>query len=225
MSLMKLSEISGTPYQGGRQASSAPTLDMGGFSALLDEMKKASETSAAETVKHAVDRAQDGEELRWVYEHLSAPARDVVDRVNAGAKDITKDEWTGLCRELKDAGVITQSDFDYTRADIRLIPIGYTSRSGTFVKYPAAPSLLAKLRTQAANFSSGGKNACLSCDSYDWAGDPLAYLDAWITMLYGWRSDMAETGSAGRFPDFSPIDSQISSCQKVCHLIGELGRF
>lgn len=61
--------------------------------------------------------------LRAAYDQLSAASRDVLERMKAGQGEVTQDEWTGLCRELKDAGIISESDFAYTRADLRVVPL------------------------------------------------------------------------------------------------------
>ena len=93
-----------------------------------------------------------------------------------------------LCRELKDAGVITQSDFDYTRADGHLIPIGYYNESGTLVKYDTPPMLVEKLRTfsgMSQNLSASSTEEWLT--SNGWTGDPIEYLNLWMSMLCDWR--------------------------------------
>lgn len=202
---------------------------MGGFSDLLEKVKNTSEAAAAEKLRDTLERAKCDDHLKYVYEHLSESAKRTLERVKEDKKDIKRDEWLGLCRELKDAGIITKSEFDYTRADVHLIPLGYTDKSGNFVKYTTSPMMQEKLRSlsgQSRNFSLSNREMWLSSDS--WSGDPLEYLNSWITMLYDWRSGMARTRAEDgsiKFNDFSPINDQIDSCQRVSALIGRLCEF
>ena len=65
-------------------------------------------------------------------------------------------------------------------------------------------------------------------NSNGWAGDPLEYLNAWMSMMSGWKDDMAGMRNADgslKFEDFSPIAMQIDSCQKLSNLVKELSKF
>lgn len=207
-------------------ASAVPKLDMGGFSGLLEEVWKTSQAAAMEKIQDTMDRAKSGGHLKIVYEHLTESAKRTLERIKEERKDLRRDEWLGLCRELKDAGVITKSDFDCTRADMHLIPMGDTGENGEIVPYTICPILVKKLERM-GGLSAQFRNSTLSkreiweaCD--DWSGDPLAYLDDWSRMLCRWRSDM--TGM-NLYDDFSPINEQIDSCQKVMNLVQMLCRF
>ena len=48
--------------------------------------------------------------LKAGYDQLSTASKGVLDRMKAGQTDISQDEWTNLCRELKEAGLITESE-------------------------------------------------------------------------------------------------------------------
>ena len=43
--------------------------------------------------------------LKAAYDQLSTVSKGVLDRLKAGQTDISQDEWTNLCRELKEAGI------------------------------------------------------------------------------------------------------------------------
>lgn len=225
---MKLSGMSGLCNSFDRQVFPAFRKN-GGSSSFLDEMKKTGEAATAEKIRDSVEKSQYDAQLKLVYDRLSTSSKNVLERLKTEENDIKKDEWMDLCRELKDAGVLTQSDFDYTRADGHLIPIGYYNANGTFVQYDTPPMLAEKLHTLSGmpqSSAAGNSEAWLSGSG--WTGDPLEYLDAWVSALYDWRSDMARERAADgspKFEDFSPINTQISSCQKVSHIIKELTKF
>ena len=225
---MKLSGFSGLCGSFERQAFPMSKTNAGSAS-FLDEMKKTCDEATAEKIKNSIERTQHDTQLRMVFERLSSSSKNVLERMKAEKNDIKKDEWMSLCRELKDAGVITQSDFDYTRADGHLIPIGYYNESGTLVKYDTPPMLVEKLRTfsgMSQNLSASSTEEWLT--SNGWTGDPIEYLNLWMSMLCDWKRDMsgmrASDGSL-KFEDFSPIDVQINSCQKVADLVKELVKF
>lgn len=194
-------------------------------SGFLDEMKKTGEAARVKKIKDAVELSEGG--LEAVYEHLSPASKNVLERLNDGRSNIQKDEWLGLCKELKDAGVITQSDFDYTRPDLHLIPLGYHDENGNFVQYDTPPMLKDRLtELYERSRSSNGAEAVWTGGS--WTGDPLEYLDLWSSELYNWRSDLARARNddgTPKFNNFSPITDQINSCQKVTALVRELCKF
>ena len=226
---MKLSGFSGLCGSFERQAFPMSRTNAGSAS-FLDEMKKTCDEATAEKIKNSIERTQHDTQLRMVFERLSSSSKNVLERIKAEKNDIKKDEWMSLCKELKDAGVITQSDFDYTRADGHLIPIGYYNESGTLVKYDMPPMLVEKLRTlsdMSQNPSVGSMETWLA-NSNGWADDPLEYLNAWMSMMSGWKDDMAGMRNADgslKFEDFSPIAMQIDSCQKLSNLVKELSKF
>lgn len=164
--------------------------------------------------------------LKAGYDQLSTASKGVLDRMKAGQTDISQDEWTNLCRELKEAGLITESDFLYTRADLRIVPIGYLDRNGNTVLYDSnlMPGGLLEMNSRYNNCSGLSKTTTVN----DWSGDPLQYLDKWIESLRMWRSDLAsqrnEDGTR-RYDDFSPISNNIDSCQKVSNLVKMLMKF
>jgi len=225
---MKLSGFSGLCGSFERQVFPRSKTNAGSAS-FLDEMKKTCDEATAEKIKNSIERTQYDTQLRMVFERLSSSSKNVLERMKAEKNDIKKDEWMSLCKELKDAGVITQSDFDYTRADGHLIPIGYYNESGTLVKYDTPPMLVEKLRTfsgMSQNLSASSTEEWLT--SNGWTGDPIEYLNLWMSMLCDWKSDMSGTRASDgslKFEDFSPIDVQINSCQKVADLVKELVKF
>ena len=196
------------------------------LSSFLDEMKKSSDAAAAEKIKNSIEKAQYDGQLKLIYDRLSDASKNVLERLKTEKNDIQKDEWKAFCKELKDAGVISQSDFDYTRADGHIIPIGYYDACGNFIKYSTPPMLVDKLHMLSGNTSSAGAERWQS--SSGWNGSPLAYLNSWASMLLDWKNDMSVMRAADgslMFDDFSPVDLQINSCRKVCDLLKELVEF
>lgn len=157
-----------------------------------------------------------------ILERLSEPARDTLEDIKAD-KEVSQEEWKDLLEELRDMGAISDTEFTYSRSDFRFIPIGYRDENGELVMYDGIAErfgMLDKLRT-----ASGGGIGMLTDTADTWAGDPLAYLDAWITDLAEWREDLSkqrgETG-APKYDNFSPIDNQIEACTKVGEIVNGL---
>lgn len=155
------------------------------------------------------------------YDRLSAASKDVLDRMKAGQDGVTKDEWTGLCRELRDAGMI--SSYDFACASLDIVPVGQIDDNGNVVTYDNPP-LLGELSGRSVGYSSLGKSWAVG----DWSGDPLKYLDEWIESLRKWRNDLAAQVNAdgtGKYGNMSPLDGHIESCLKVSDLMRELMQF
>lgn len=212
MSLMRLSEMIPSQSNPERQR---PSLSGSPSVSFLEELQEAYDHANSEKVKAVLEHARSEDLLP----ELSPSSKAVLERLRAGAHDIQKDEWTALCREWRDAGVLTQEEFDSVRADVRLIPIGYRDKNGNFVKYSTPPVLLERLRSLSAwsqAVASGSTEAWVPDDG--WTGDPLEYLEWWMSMLERWRNGMAGDDSA-HFEDFSPMDGQIASCRKVMELL------
>nr|WP_325211241.1 hypothetical protein [uncultured Oscillibacter sp.] len=179
-----------------------------------------------EKTKDTLELAKDDTSLQTLRSQLTPASKAVLDRIQAGTDDITKDEWTGLCKELETLGAISESDFQYTRADLHFIPLGYRDENGEFVEYELPKGLASKLLNQASGKQSPSEDGLWAClDDSGWTGAPLAYLDNWMSSLYSWRSDLARARNGDgspRYSDFSPITNQINSCQKVTDLVREL---
>ena len=214
---MKLSGYSHI-YSGlGQQAFPMPGQNRG--RSFLDEVISATMTSSLEKVKKTKEQEAEDAQLRALYAYLSAASQSVLERVRDGKGGVRKDEWLTLCRELKDAGAISQSEFDYTRGDIHMIPLGYYDDLGNFIQYDTPPMLkdqLLHMQEQA----QGSTGAWLA--SGGWTGDPLEYLDLWASELEDWQKDLARQRAADgspKFSDFSPITSQVDACRKVADLV------
>lgn len=221
---MRLSGFSSI-YSGPKGGLFPPTSRSAGAD-FLGGVKSAISAASAEKVKDTLARSTDDESLKALYERLSPASKDVLERLDAGEDNIKKDEWLNFCKELKDAGAITQSDFDYTRADVHLIPLGYHDERGNMVQYETSPMMKNKLLglyESSRGPAAAGLETRLSADG--WTGDPLEYLDTWTSELYRWRSDMARMRNADgspKYDNFTPITSQIDSCQKVAVLVKDL---
>lgn len=98
--------------------------------------------------------------LHDAYEQLSDESKDVLSRMKAGQSDVDMVEWVNLCRELKDAGVITEEEYSNVRPDMKL---GVLPEPGLY-------------------WSPAGVDLHLS-DDVEWKGDPLKYLDEWMASL------------------------------------------
>ena len=198
----------------------------GSGSGFLDRLKSASDTAASEKAADTLDLTKTDDELRTLLHKLTPGSRDVLDRMESGKADVSKDEWTGLCKELESLGAISEYDFMHTRSDLCLIPIGYMDENGEPVLYEDCPIMRDRLQSMGKSVSHYGMNGLWACISEDsWKGDPLEYLDSWIDSLYSWRSDLArirkEDGTP-KYDHFDPLTNKINSCQKVTDLVRAL---
>ena len=165
--------------------------------------------------------------LKAAYDQLSTTSKTVLNRMKAGQTDITQDEWTDLCRELKDIGLISDSDFARTRADLRIVPIGYIDDNGGRVLYDSIPVLSSGLlgtEDRINGYSGLSKIWAVN----DWSGDPLRYFDEWVESLSKWRAGLASRQNddgTRKYGNLSHLESDISSCQKVTNLVRGLMRF
>lgn len=149
--------------------------------------------------------------LDGVYSRLSPASQKALEGLKAGRSDMTRDQWTALCRELKDLGAITQAEFDYTGTEFRLHPV-FTDSHGN-VTCPGARESFDLLT---------GRGVLLQNESAAWKGDPLAYLDAWAKTFERWKSQYAgERWPDGekKYEDLSPLDRRIDAFQKVAELL------
>lgn len=184
----------------------------------LEQLKKA---AAPEKAVDALDLTKTDDRLLDLLHRLTPGSRDVLDRMEAGKADIARDEWTALCKELEALEAISREDFQYTQAGFRVIPLGYWGEDGEFVKYDT----LSIMKNKLPDPHRGQRESWTCPDEDAWKGDPLAYLDDWMTSLYSWRSDMARARNGDgtpKYSDFSPITNQINSCQKVTDLVRAL---
>lgn len=191
-------------------------------SGFLERLEKASDAAASEKAADTLRLTKTDNGLPDLLRRLTPGSRDVLDRIQAGGKDVSKDEWNGLCKELESLGAISEADRQYTQAGFRFIPIGYQDENGRYVTYDTPPTLKNKLLNLYHSQGPGADRLWACLDEDGWKGDPLAYLDNWMSSLYSWRSDLArarnEDGSP-KYGGFSPITSQINSCRKVMDLV------
>lgn len=203
----------------------SPSRSGAGF---MDQLKKATDAAAAETARDTLELAKDDANLKILLDRLTPASKAVLNRIQAGTSGIAKDEWSGLCKELETLGAISEADLQCTGAGFHLIPLGYYGENGEFVKYELPMELKNKLLSQAGGKKSPSGDGLWAClDDGGWTGDPLAYLDNWMSSLYAWRSDLARARNGDgspRYSDFSPITRQINSCQKVAALVKELSQ-
>ena len=208
-------------YGGGARGLFPPAGRSSG-SGFMEQLKNAADAAASEKAADTLDLTKTDGGLLDLLRQLTPGSRAVLDRIQAGEKDVSKDEWNGLCKELEALGAISEADRQYTQAGFRLIPIGYQDENGRYVTYDTPPTLKNKLLNLYHSQGPGADGLWTCLDEGAWKGDPLAYLDNWMKSLYSWRSDMArarnEDGTP-KYSDFSPITNQINSCQKVIDLV------
>lgn len=214
------------PVCGSRAKGIIQSFGRSSSSSFMEELKKATEAATVEKAKDTLELAKDNASLQALRNQLTPGSKAVLDRIQVGTNDITKDEWSGLCKELESLGAISEADFQCTSAGFHFIPLGYYDENGEFVKYELPMELKNKLLSQAGGKKSPSEDGLWACISDDgWTGSPLAYLDNWMSSLYDWRSNLARARNedgALKYSNFSPITNQINSCQKVTALIKEL---
>ena len=146
--------------------------------------------------------------LKAAYDQFSDGSKAVLTRMKAGQGGATREEWTELCRELKDAGMISESDFAYTRADLRVVPIADMREDGCTVLH-----------------GDGDGLPLSSLKDPEWSGDPLEFLDQWMEELREMRARVAGLRqSDGSRPTqyMNALSGCVSSCEKVSGLVRDL---
>lgn len=113
------------PVCGSRTKGIIPSSGRSSSSSFMEELKKATEAAAAEKAKDTLELAEDNPSLQALRHQLTSGAKAVLDRIQAGTNDITKDEWNGLCGELESLEAISEADSQCTSAGFHLIPLGY----------------------------------------------------------------------------------------------------
>ena len=82
----------------------------------MEKLKEATDAAAAEKRKDTLELAKDDAGLQTLRSQLTPASKAVLDRIQAGTDDITKDEWNGLCKELETLGAISEADSQCTSA-------------------------------------------------------------------------------------------------------------
>nr|WP_326210598.1 hypothetical protein [uncultured Oscillibacter sp.] len=218
-------------YEPVRSVSGTRPLPSSGRSTVFsfqEELQKTTEAAAVKKAADTLDLSQDSS-LRALCDQLTPASKDVLERMKDGKNDIKKEEWTAFCKELETLGAITESDFTNTRSDLCLIPIGYRDQDGSYVLYEDCPPMRDHLESAGGRAQNNGQDGLWACVRDDgWKGDPLAYLDSWITSLDSWRNSLArmqnEDGSP-KYGSLSPLTNKIQACQTVSGLVRELWKF
>lgn len=147
-------------------------------------------------------------EPQEIVDRLSDSARATLEAIKAG-RDVSKEQWTALCKEMNDMGAITEDEFNSVRADIQFVPAGYGPH----------PVMVQELKAMYAR-SQG-----IHVDTEMWTGDPFEYLTSWATLMDGWQKMLVtqrDSNGAQKYTDLSPIRDQVNSCQKVSDLVKDL---
>lgn len=177
---------------------------MSGFAAELDR--------AARAAKQA--EASGDMDLKTAYDGLSAQSQAVLSRLKAGDADITMDEWSALRMELRDAGLISRSDF--AESDPGMVIVGYTDANGDAVIYPFATGC-------SVSYTDGSSMKSNSFLGIDWDGGPFRYFDQWLKILLGHRDDLELRALlGGTVYDTSHLTRQADAIEKVSGLVKDL---
>lgn len=211
---------------GGLTKGSFPSPGRSSGSRFMEELERTADAAAVKKTKDPPKAARDDAGLQILLDRLTPASKAVLSRIQAGTNRISREEWSGLCKELETLGAISESDLRYTSADFHLIPLGYWDENGAFVQYELPMELKNRLLSRAAGSKSPSEDGLWAClDDSGWTGDPLAYLDHWIASLWSWQSDLARMRNGDgspRYSDFSPITNQLGACRKVAALVKEL---
>ncbi len=180
--------VAGKPSGTGRSG-------MSGFASELNQV--------AEAAKQA-EASQDGY-LKAAYDRLSDSSKAVLGRLKAGTADVSKSEWDGLRRELKEMGLITEAEYFYTHPDIVVLGKAEDFGDGLVTVVSKGPAI------------------SFGYESAEWTGDPFQYLDLWLELLRRERDLWAEAAQ----PDGMPLDTsarakQIEAHEKVSGLVKSL---
>ena len=171
-----------------------------GFHAQFEKLKEALMDTDTVTLSNPTGTPT----LQDTYEQLSYESKDVLSRMKAGQSDVDMAEWINLCRELKDAGVITEEDFSNARPDMKL---GVLPKPGLY-------------------WSPEGVELHLTAnDDVEWKGDPLKYLDEWMASLGKLRTAWAAAiGPDGSHPTeyVNELNGCIGSCAKVANVVSSI---
>lgn len=180
----------------------------------LDAMQKLA------TDRSAVSKRSD---LERIFDKLSPASKNILECMKNGRNHISKEAWSSFCLELKNLGVIDENDYVYTRAEFHMIPIGYIDGNGNLVQYENIPIHADDRNTQYKQYITGSTEEAWT--SNDWFGDPLKFMDDWLSSMQEWKSDLSvqrnPDGSA-KYKDLSPITDQINSYQKVMDIVKNL---
>lgn len=131
---------------------------------------------------------------------LTDGAKKTLQRLKANPNAVSKVEWMDLMHELNAMGAISDSDYGWTRMDLRLVPLGDMDNPFT------TP---ADLRDTLDRINR-------------WPGNPLDYLDQWAFSLKKWGAELSwERNSDGtpKYKDVSPVYDQAAACGRVSSLI------
>ena len=178
-----------------RQAAAMSKAGQSGFAA---ELRRTAEAAEAEN--------PGGADLKAAYDRLSDGSKAVLNRLKAGAADITKGEWDNLRRELKEQGLISEAEYFYTQPDIVVLGKAEDFQDGGVTLVGEGPAL---------SFER--------FESIEWTGDLFQYLDQWLELLRQQRDHWADAAQQwGKPLDISPRTRQIEAHEKVSGLVREL---
>lgn len=188
---------------------------------------------AAQEAEQAEDSGQP--DLKTGYDRLTAQSRELLARLKEAAavwddpdlqempEGVTKDEWKALRRDMKDAGLISSTD--YFRSDPDVVIVGYTDPNDGLVAYPPFQDCAASAETgPGETLCASGSTGWLSrLGAEDWTGNPFQFLDQWLQTMRRWQYDLEQmVRPNGVKYDTSHLVRQMEDRQKVTGLVKDL---
>lgn len=159
--------------------------------------------------------ASGGTKMQAACSSLTPSSKAVLERINAGASNVTKDEWKRLRQELAAAGLMTQDELFYSDPDI--VYVGDIADAVTDAN--GVIGLLGCSATQTDMSPSPSGNFW----GIDWSGDPLKYLDQWLKALRKEQEHLnRQFRPDGTSYDTSFYNKQIEANEKVSDLVKSL---
>lgn len=216
---MEFAQIKWKKMQGGTAESEDLDMDLktitleNGWTAVVTDKPSGTSGTGAAGFAAELDRVAQatsgGAGTQAVYEGLSADAKAVLERLKAGEKDITLEEWSVIRRELRDAGLITPGEF--ADSDPNMVVVGYVDVNGDKVQYPYAAD--AVVSSGETDFPWG----------IEWQGDPLQYLGRWLEFVRSQRDNLNLLAlRGGPVYDTSHLTRRIEANEKVAGLVKSL---
>lgn len=137
-------------------------------------------------------------------EKLSGESKKTLRKLKNAPNSIGKREWADLMRELNAMGAVSDRDYTWSGACLRLIPLGDSLEN--------AYTLTADMRDMLDRTSQ-------------WPGNPLEYLDMQAFAMRKWGAVLsAERNPDGtpKYKDVSPVYDQAAACTRVSGFLKDL---
>ena len=180
-----------------------------GFAAELNRVSEAAkQAEAAGSTK-----------LQAAFSSLTPSSKAVLERMKAGASDVTEDEWNRLRQELAAAGLMTQDELFYS--DLHIVYIGNILEATDVVT--DANGVIQIWGCSAAQTNLISPSLSEDYWNIEWTGDPLQYLGQWLKALQEQQDHLSKQFRPdGTSYDTSFYTKQIEANEKVSALVRSL---